>query len=254
MAKSTATGALYGGLIAAGGEAGFALADGFAGVVAAGAGAGLGSVTAGGLSSHLFGDGGYSWSDAGGDFAIGAGGGLVSAGAGSLAGRAGRTAAGRAVVSRVQAAAAWLARNAPGPRPKDLTAIACAGTGTAEGGAATLAAAPNAGAGADNVVNGVRLGEQLARESASSAFTASGELQSEVIQGSQRIISGSKLQNPEVVKELTSDGSSIADWGKYTSRTFQSPQGPFQVHYYYNPATDVVNYNYDYKIVFNVTR
>ncbi len=254
LAKSTATGALYGGLIAAGGEAGFALADGFAGVVAAGAGAGLGSVTAGGLSSHLFGDGGYSWSDAGGDFAIGAGGGLVSAGAGSLAGRAGRTAAGRAVVSRAQAAAAWLARNAPGPRPKDLTAITCAGTGTAEGGAATLAAAPNAGAGADNVVNGVRLGEQLARESASSAFTASGELQSEVIQGSQRIISGSKLQNPEVVKELTSDGSSIADWGKYTSRTFQSPQGPFQVHYYYNPATDVVNYNYDYKIVFNVTR
>ncbi len=213
-------------------------------MAAGAAGAGLGSVTAGGLSSHLFGDGGYSWSDAGG--------GLVSAGAGSLAGRAGRTAAGRAVVSRVQMAAAWLARNAPGPRPKDLTA--CAGTGTTEGGAATLAAATNAGAGADNVVNGVRLGEQLARESASSAFTASGELQSEVIQGSQRIISGSQLRNPEVVKELTSDGSSIADWGKYTSRTFQSPQGPFQVHYYYNPATDVVNYNYDYKIVFNVTR
>ncbi len=98
-------------------------------MVAGSAGAGFGSVAAGDLSSHLFGDGGYSWTDAGGDFAIGAGGGLVSAGVGSLAGRAGRTVAGRAVVSRVQAAAAWLARNIPGPRPKDLSAITCAGTG-----------------------------------------------------------------------------------------------------------------------------
>ncbi len=113
-------------------------------MVAAGAGAGLGSVTAGGLSSHLFGDGGYSWSDAGG--------GLVSAGAGSLAGRAGRTAAGRAVVSRVQMAAAWLARNAPGPRPKDLTAITCAGTGTAEGGAGILTAATKTGPNAADTV------------------------------------------------------------------------------------------------------
>ncbi|WP_416210457.1 polymorphic toxin type 24 domain-containing protein [Frankia sp. Cas8] len=114
-------------------------------MAAAGAGAGLGSVTAGGLSSQLFGDGGYSWSDAGGDFAIGAGGGLVSAGAGSLAGRAGRTAAGRAVVSRVQVAAAWLARNAPGPRPKDLSSITCAGAGQVDTEAATLTTAVNPG-------------------------------------------------------------------------------------------------------------
>ncbi|WP_322778623.1 RHS repeat-associated core domain-containing protein [Frankia sp. Cas4] len=133
LGRSAGTGVLYGGLIGAGGEAGFALADGFAGVVAAGAGAGLGSVTAGGLSSQLFDGAGYSWSDAGG--------GLVSAGAGSLAGRAGRTVAGRAVVSRVQVAAAWLARNAPGPRPKDLTAITCAGAGQAETEAATLTTA-----------------------------------------------------------------------------------------------------------------
>src|SRR2546421_8558331 len=41
----------------------------------------------------------------------------------------------------------------------------------------------------------------------------------------------------------TSDGSDIADWGKYTSRTFQSPSGPAQVHFHYNPVTGAVNYD-----------
>lgn len=92
-------------------------------------------------------------------------------------------------------------------------------------------------AGASNAANGVRLAQQLARESAESAFTASGGLRTEVIQGSSRIIDGSRLGNPDVVKALTADGSNIADWGKYTTQTFQSPSGPFQVHFYYNPVT-----------------
>jgi hypothetical protein len=54
-----------------------------------------------------------------------------------------------------------------------------------------------------------------------------------------------------VVSELTADGSNIADWGKYTSETFQSPAGSFQVHFYMNQVTGAVNYNIDYKIVFN---
>lgn len=85
-------------------------------------------------------------------------------------------------------------------------------------------------------------------------FTRSGALQSEVIQGSSRIIPGSNIANPSVVKGLTADGSNIADWGKYTSQTFHSPSGPFQVHYYYNPATQMVNYGFDYKVVFNGAR
>jgi hypothetical protein len=108
--------------------------------------------------------------------------------------------------------------------------------------------------GAANAANGLRLGQQLARESAESAFTKSGALQAEVVQNSSRIIPGSNIGNPSVVKGLTADGSNIADWGKYTSQTFQSPSGPFQVHYYFNPATGRVNYNQDYKVVFNGAR
>lgn len=118
----------------------------------------------------------------------------------------------------------------------------------------TTGVAAEAGAGAENAANGLRLGQQLARESADSAFTSSGGLQQEVIDGSTRIIPGSNINNPGVIKQLTSDGSDIADWGKYTSRTFQSPSGPFQVHYYYNPSTGVVDYGYDYKVVFNGAR
>jgi hypothetical protein len=42
----------------------------------------------------------------------------------------------------------------------------------------------------------------------------------------QRIISGSDLGNPEMITELTANGSNIADWGKYSTPTFQSPSGP----------------------------
>src|SRR6266536_1046514 len=50
---------------------------------------------------------------------------------------------------------------------------------------------------------------------------------------------------------LTRDGSDIADWGKYTTRTHHSPSGDFQVHYYYNPTTGAVAYDFDYKVVMN---
>jgi hypothetical protein len=91
----------------------------------------------------------------------------------------------------------------------------------------------------------------LAGEEASSIFTGSGALKPEIISSSREIISGPELRNPAVVKALTSDGSNIADWGKYTTQTFQSPSGPFQVHFYYNSVTRVVNYGVDYKVVFN---
>jgi RHS repeat-associated protein len=64
--------------------------------------------------------------------------------------------------------------------------------------AETAGAAAEAGAAADNV-NSLRLAQQLARESASSAFTASGGLKSEVIAGSHRIIAGSDLKNPGLI-------------------------------------------------------
>jgi hypothetical protein len=105
--------------------------------------------------------------------------------------------------------------------------------------------------GAANAANGVRLGQQLARESANSAFTSSGELSSGAIGDSNLIIPGSRIGNPDVIKSLTSDGSDISDWGKYTTRSYQSPSGDFQVHYYMNRTTGAVNYGSDYKVVFN---
>lgn len=53
-----------------------------------------------------------------------------------------------------------------------------------------------------------------------------------------------------MIKTLTADGSNIADWAKYTTRSFQSPSGPFQVHFYRNSVTGAVEYTYDYKSVF----
>jgi hypothetical protein len=111
------------------------------------------------------------------------------------------------------------------------------------------AQAAAAGAGADNVVNGLRLGQQLARESAESAFTSSGRLSQGAIGESRQIISGSKLGNKDLIQRLTSDGSSIADWGKYATRTYQSPSGDFQALFYMNRGTGAIDY--DYKAIFN---
>ncbi len=108
--------------------------------------------------------------------------------------------------------------------------------------------------GADNVVNGTRLGQQLARESADSVFTSSGRLSSGAIADSRQIIPGSRLGNKDLIQRLTSDGSDIADWGKYTTRTHQSPSGDFQVHFYMNRSTGAIDYGYDYKIIFKGAR
>ena len=108
--------------------------------------------------------------------------------------------------------------------------------------------------GADNVVNGTRLVQQLARESADSVFTSSGRLSSGAIADSRQIIPGSRLGNKDLIQRLTSDGSDIADWGKYTTRTHQSPSGDFQVHFYTNRSTGAIDYGYDYKVVFNGAR
>ena len=83
-------------------------------------------------------------------------------------------------------------------------------------------------------------------------FTSAGLLRPEAIAGSKRVIPGSRLNKKDLVSRLTSDGSDIADWGKYSTRTHQSPSGDFQVHYYMNPSAGVVDYGYDYKVKFNV--
>ncbi|WP_243715819.1 hypothetical protein, partial [Micromonospora sp. KC207] len=98
---------------------------------------------------------------------------------------------------------------------------------------------------------GQKLADQLRLESANSMFTPGGGLTSQAIGESRLIIRGSDLGNQQLRAHLTRDGSDIADWGKYTTRTHQSPYGDFQVHYYYNSRTGNVAYDYDYKVVMN---
>ncbi len=75
-------------------------------------------------------------------------------------------------------------------------------------------------------MNASRLAAQLTREEAASVFTSSGELQPQVIADSHEIINGTQLGNKQLVSELTSNGTDIADWGKYTTPNIQKPSGP----------------------------
>jgi hypothetical protein len=95
------------------------------------------------------------------------------------------------------------------------------------------------------------LSAQISRAEGASIFTESGYLKAEVIDASDRIIPAKGLRNTQLKKALISDGSKIEDWAKYSTKTYQSPQGPFQVHFYYNPTTGRVYYGTDYKVKFN---
>ena len=108
----------------------------------------------------------------------------------------------------------------------------------------------DAAGGAPNAANGLRLAQQLTFEEAASPFTVTGGLRDDVIASSGLIIPGVDLNNPEVLAELTSDGSRIEDWGKYATPSFRWPGGKFKVHFYYNDTTRAVNYNIDYKAKF----
>lgn len=83
---------------------------------------------------------------------------------------------------------------------------------------------------ASNATNSAKLKAQLTYEEAKSVFTPDG-LHPDVIKNSRAIVQGIKLENKEVIKALTSDGSSIGSWAKMSTQVFKSPSGPFQVHY-----------------------
>ena len=86
-----------------------------------------------------------------------------------------------------------------------------------------------------------KLAEQLTMQSAKSPFTTAGTLMPDVIKGADQIIAPSELMNPNIP----------SGFGKYTTSTFQSPAGDFQIHFYKNPTTGEVFYGLDYKAVFN---
>ncbi len=94
---------------------------------------------------------------------------------------------------------------------------------------------------ASDAINAPRLANQLVHAEASSAFTAAGELSPEAIQGAKQIIAPGQLGNPAIP----------SGFGKYTTETFASPSGPFQVHFYMNHSNGAIYYGMDYKAVFN---
>ncbi|QIB70560.1 RHS repeat-associated core domain-containing protein [Aminipila butyrica] len=104
--------------------------------------------------------------------------------------------------------------------------------------------------GANNIANMPKLNVKLTYEEASSIFTNSGTLRAEVIKNSNKIMPGSKLNSSNVIKALTRDGSSINDWAKMSTRTFKSPSGSFQVHFYQNVKTGQIS-TYEMKVKFN---
>ncbi|KVL25429.1 filamentous hemagglutinin [Burkholderia territorii] len=98
-------------------------------------------------------------------------------------------------------------------------------------------------ASAQNIANAQKLAEVLRLESANSPFAENGTLTQSAIGDAQAVpgLGPGQLANQNIP----------AGFGKYTTQTYQSPAGPFQVHFYMNPTTGDVYYGADYKAIFN---
>jgi len=96
---------------------------------------------------------------------------------------------------------------------------------------------------AQNIATAKQLAEQLRLESANSPFAANGMLTQSAISDARAVpgLGPGQLANPNLP----------AGFGKYTTPTYQSPAGSFQVHFYMNPTTGDVFYGLDYKAIFN---
>jgi hypothetical protein len=97
---------------------------------------------------------------------------------------------------------------------------------------------------------GQNLADQLRLESANSPFAAGGTLTQSALDSSSLIISGEDLQNP-ALQDVFSKNGGASQWGKYTTPSYQSPYGNFQVHFYYNSSSGDVLNDFDYKVVMN---
>jgi hypothetical protein len=78
-------------------------------------------------------------------------------------------------------------------------------------------------------------------QSAWKVFSGSGELSEEALSGSRLFVNSSDLRNPAIPQGLA----------KFSTQTFNSPSGLFQVHFYANPQTMAPFYELDYKVLFN---
>lgn len=99
-------------------------------------------------------------------------------------------------------------------------------------------------------LDGQKLADKLRNESAGSPFTAGGSLTPDAIANSRLIMRGSDMGNKALRARFEERGG-VAQWGKYSSETHQSPYGDYQVHYYMNRTSGEVMYDFDYKAVMN---
>jgi filamentous hemagglutinin len=109
-----------------------------------------------------------------------------------------------------------------------------------------IAEATNSGAtagSAADMTTAAQLRTQLSLQQAG-ILDSNGQLTAQAIKRSDAIpLADGVIKNPTVVSELTSDGSNIADWGKYTTQSATMPNGQsMQVHYYMNSVTGKVDY------------
>ena len=104
--------------------------------------------------------------------------------------------------------------------------------------------------GASSVTTAAQLRAQLAFQEAGILTPDGTALTPQAIAASTELrISGGQLTNPAVISELTSDGSAISDWGKYTTQSITLPDGSrSQIHFYMNNVTGDVNFNIDFKV------
>jgi len=104
--------------------------------------------------------------------------------------------------------------------------------------------------GAADMTTAAQLRTQLSLHQAG-VLDSNGQLTAQAIKSSDAIpLADGVIKNPSVVSELTSDGSKIADWGKYTTQSVTMPNGQsMQVHYYMNSVTGKVDYvTSDFKV------
>ncbi len=94
--------------------------------------------------------------------------------------------------------------------------------------------------GAQNAIAAPLLSDQLTREAASSVFTEDGFLTNETLKNSREIIPASDLGNPRLPPGVS----------KFSTQTFRSPAGDFQMHFYMNSKAGVPFYDLDYKAIF----
>ncbi len=64
-----------------------------------------------------------------------------------------------------------------------------------------------------------------------------------------RLLEGKKLNNPEVIRELTKNGEPMENWGKYRTNPVTLNTGQVaDIHFYYNHVTGEVKYGCDFKV------